>query len=316
MTVGFIGLGNLGYHLAKNLKKAGMKMVIHDITASQGKPLLGGRVCWAETPKELSVSSDTIITCLPSPEVAREVMESKNGVIAGLSKGKIWLEMSTTSDMEVIRLGKKVGEKGALAADCPVSGGCHRAVSGNISIFSGCNRKVFVMIKPLLLMMGQKILHTGNLGSASVFKVMTNYLATANLISCCEALTTMSGSGFDLKTAYQAIKISSGNSFVNETESQVILNGSRNINFTMGLVLKDLKLFQKIADRNGIPLEISPKLIEIFKYVIKKFGHGENSPSIVKRLEEATGQKILAKGFPAEIVDDKKKQPGREVIID
>ena len=95
--------------------------------------------------------------------------------------------------------------------------------------------------------MGKKILHTGELGTASVLKVMTNYLATSNLIACCEALTTMKGEGLDLAKTFEAIKISSGNSFVHETESQVILNGSRDINFTMDLVLKDIELFQQIA---------------------------------------------------------------------
>ena len=113
--------------------------------------------------------------------------------------------------------------------------------------------------------MGQRILHTGALGSASILKVVTNYLATSNLIALCEALVISKAAGMNLTTVYQAIRISSGNSFVHETESQVILNGSRNINFTMELVLKDMNLFKSIADQVGISLEILPKLIEIFE---------------------------------------------------
>ena len=162
--------------------------------------------------------------------------------------------------------------------------------------------------------MGRRILHTGDLGSASILKVITNYLATANLVTCCEALVTAKAAGMDLNTAYEAMKISSGTSFVHETESQVILNGSRDISFTMDLVKKDVGLFQEVADRNNVPLEISPMLINIFDDGIARFGERELSPNIIKRLEEATGLDIRAPGFPPEMTDDEPEEPGYEVV--
>jgi len=222
--------------------------------------------------------------------------------------------MSTTDEYEVKRLGKKVILKGAEAVDCPVSGGCHRADTGNISIFAGCERETFEKILPLLTTLGRRVLHTGGLGSASILKVLTNYLATANLLTCAEALTVAKGAGMDLSTAFEAIKISSGNSFVHETESQVILNGSRDISFTMGLVHKDISLFQKIADNVGIPLEINPLMISIFEDGISRFGENEFSPNIIKRLEEKTGLDITTSGFPVEMLDDEPEEPGYEVM--
>ena len=106
---------------------------------------------------------------------------------------------------------KQLLKKGTFSADCPVSGGCHRAETGNISIFAGCERSVFEQIKPLLFILGKKVLHTGSLGSASTLKVMTNFLATTHLVACCEALTAMKAADIDMGTAYEAIKISSGN---------------------------------------------------------------------------------------------------------
>ena len=167
---------------------------------------------------------------------------------------------------------------------------------------------------PVLKAMGRRILHTGPLGSASVLKVVTNYLATANLLTLCEALVTSKAAGMDLNTAYEAIRISSGNSFVHETESQVILNGSRDINFTMDLVSKDIGLFQAIADRSGVPLEINPMMINIFKDGERRYGSRAFSPDIIRRLEETTGLDITAPGFPAEIVDDEPEEAGHEVI--
>ena len=121
------------------------------------------------------------------------------------------------------------------------------------------------------------------------------------------------GAGLELNTAFEAIRISSSTSFVHETESQVILNGSRDINFTMDLVAKDIGLFQAIADRAQVPLEISPRLIEIFDDGIARFGARAFSPRIVERLEAATGLDVRAPGFPAEIVDDEPEAPGAEV---
>ena len=242
-------------------------------------------------------------------------MEDQDGILAGMSAGKIWAEMSTTDEAEVIRLGEKVLNLDGEPMDCPVSGGCHRAATGNISIFAGVKRSTFEKMLPVLKVLGRRILHTGKLGSASVLKVLTNYLATANLVSLCEALTTAKKAGMDLNTTYEAIRISSGNSFVHETESQVILNGSRDINFTMDLVIKDVSLFQAIAEREGVPLEVSPLLIDIFKDGKKRYGSREWSPNIVRRLEESSGTEVLALGFPAEIVDDEPEKSGEEVTV-
>ena len=315
MKVGFIGLGNVGAKLAGSILRNGFDLTVRDLDpAVTGEfSRLGAKV--AGSPKELAEDCDVIITCLPSPSISASVMEDTNGVLAGLSEGNIWIEMSTTDEQEVLRLGAKVQEKGALVADCPVSGGCHRAATGNIAIFAGCDRKVFDSVFPLLAAMGRQVLHTGPLGTASILKVVTNYLATANLVSICEALVTTEAAGLDLATAYEAIKISSGNSFVHETESQVILNGSRDINFTMDLVLKDISLFQEIADRGQVPLEISPLLIDIFRDAQDRYGPREWSPNVIKRLEDATGLVIQAPGFPSEVSDEEPEAPGQEVGI-
>ncbi len=313
MKVGFIGLGNVGGKLAGSLLRNGFELTVRDLDKNIAQAFLNKGANWANSPKAMAEDAELIITCLPSPAVSAEVMEAEDGVLAGLSAGKVWAEMSTTDESEVKRLGEKVQAIGAEPVDCPVSGGCHRAATGNISIFAGCERSTFDRMLPVLTTMGRRILHTGPLGSASILKVLTNYLATANLVSLCEALATAKAAGMDLNTTYEAIRISSGNSFVHETEGQVILNGSRDINFTMGLVSKDVGLFQIIANKANVPLELSPLLIDIFKDGEKRYGSGEWSPNIVKRLEEACDISVLAPGFPAEMVDDEPETPGYEV---
>ena len=311
MKVGFIGLGNVGGKLSGSLLRNGIDLTVHDLNAELVEKAVALGAKSTTGPAALMRDCDAVITCLPSPAASAAVMSE---MLPEVKPGKIWMEMSTTDEDEVKRLGAEVIERGGAAVDCPVSGGCHRADTGNISIFAGCDRETFERILPFLTTMGRRILHTGELGSASVLKVLTNYLATANLVTCCEALVTAKAAGMDLNTTYEAMKISSGTSFVHETESQVILNGSRDISFTMDLVKKDIGLFQAVAERSGIELEISPKLIEIFDDGIKRYGERELSPNIVRRLEDATGVSVLASGFPAEMTDDEPEEPGYEVI--
>ena len=314
MKIGFIGLGNVGSKIAKNLINNGFKLTVLDLDKTLSSSFEDMGAQWAASPKDLAVNSEMIITCLPSPKACSNVMEGEDGVLKGLSKGKIWAEMSTTDFEEVKRIGKLVSSASGEPMDCPVSGGCHRAATGNISIFAGTQRDTFEKALPVLKTMGRRILHTGDLGSASILKVATNYLATTNLISVSEALITCKAAGLNLNTTFEAFKISSGNSFVHETEGQVILNGSRDINFTMDLVLKDIGLFDEIAKKNKIPLEISPLINQIFEDGQLKYGAREWSPNIIKRLEDATGISVLAPGFPDEIVDDEEPKEGYEVI--
>ena len=315
MKIGFIGLGNVGGKLAGSLLRNGYDLTVRDLNNEIARPFLDGGAKWCDSPKQMVETVDLVITCLPNPAASTTVMEAEDGILSGLSSGKIWAEMSTTDDEEVKRLGTMVQKLGGEALDCPVSGGCHRAVTGNISIFVGGKRSSFEKILPVMKVLGRRILHTGELGSASVLKVLTNYLATANLVTLCEALTTAKKSGMDLGTTFEAIRISSGNSFVHETESQVILNGSRDINFTMDLVLKDISLFQSIADRAGVPLEISPLLIDIFKDGEQRYGSREWSSNIIRRFEDTCETQILASGFPSQMVDDEPEVSGKEVVV-
>ncbi len=315
LRVGFIGLGNVGGKLAGSLLRNGIDLTVRDLDKGIAQKFLDAGAKWAESPREMAENVDVLITCLPSPAASAMVMEAEDGALAGLSEGKIWAEMSTTDKDEVLRLGEKVRSVGAEPVDCPVSGGCHRAATGNIAIFAGCERAVFETMLPLLTTMGRRILHTGPLGSASVLKVVTNYLATANLLSLCEALVTSSVAGMDLNTTYEAIRISSGNSFVHETESQVILNGSRDISFTMDLVCKDIGLFNDVAERGNLKLELAPLMQQIFNDGQQRYGSRELSPNIIRRLEEAAGVDILAPGFPPEMLDDEAEEPGYEVEV-
>ncbi|MDE0701549.1 MAG: NAD(P)-dependent oxidoreductase [Acidimicrobiaceae bacterium] len=316
MRIGFVGLGNLGSKLAGSLLRNGVDLVVRDLDEAVVRSFIERGATSAASPKELAERCDVVITCLPSPATCAEVMEAADGVLAGLDRGKLWLEMSTTDESEVRRLATLASERGAMPIECPVSGGCHRAATGNISIFCGGTREAFDLALPILAMMGRKILHTGPLGSASILKVVTNYLASVNLVSIGEAFAVAHQCGIDLTTAYEAIHISSGTSFVHETEGQVILNGSYDIGFTLDLVQKDMSLFMDLAERAELPLEVAPVVLEMFNDAATRYGSRALSPRVVQRYEDAVGAEFRAPGFPAELIDDEPEQPGYEVVID
>ena len=311
MKIGFVGLGNVGAKLAGSLLRNGHDLYVHDLNADFVSDFVNRGAKDGKSPAELMLTCEAVITCLPSPEACSAVVTA---MLDEIKPGKIWMEMSTTDASEVSRLAAIVIAKGGAAVDCPVSGGCHRADTGNISIFAGCERETFDRVFPLLTTLGRRVLHTGPVGSASTLKVATNYLATTNLLSVCEALVTMKAAGMDMAVTYEAFKISSGTSFVHETESQVILNGSRNVTFTMDLVKKDIGLFQQIAEDHDVPLEISPLIVSIFEDGIKRYGPRAQSDEIIRRLEEPTGLDIRAPGFPADLTDDEPEEAGYEVI--
>ncbi|MEL6570656.1 MAG: NAD(P)-dependent oxidoreductase [Pseudomonadota bacterium] len=311
MRIGFIGLGNVGGKLAGSLLRNQVDLRVHDLDQALVEKFVASGATEGHSPVDMMASCDLVITCLPSPAISRAVVTS---MLPAVGPGKSWIEMSTTDAEEMATLADAVQAQGATAAECPVSGGCHRADTGNISIFAGCDRETFEKILPILTILGRRVLHTGPIGTASRLKVMTNYLATANLLTLCEAMVTMKAAGLDLATTYEAIKISSGTSFVHETESQMILNGCRDINFTMDLVKKDIGLFQDLAAQHDVPLEISPKMIEIFEDGITRYGPRAQSDEIIRRLEEATGLTITANGFPSEMIDDEPEEAGYEVV--
>ncbi len=313
MRIGFIGLGNVGGKLAGSLIRNNFKLTVFDLDKEIMNNFKSKGANTSKNPKELAEAVDVVITCLPSPDACRHVMESDDGVIAGLSKDKVWLEMSTTDENDVKRMGKLVNEKKAIALDGPVSGGCHRAATGNIAIFVGGDRVAFEKILPILSAMGEKILHTGDLGSATVLKVITNYLASAHLVALGEAWTVAKKSNLDLEKTFKGIMVSSGNSFVHETESQVILNGSYNINFTMDLVLKDTSLFNNLAKKLNASLELSPLIVKTFKDGLEKYGPRAWSSMIVKRMEDLNSINFRAKGFPSELIDNEPEKKGYEI---
>ncbi len=304
MKIGFIGLGNVGAPLAANLLRAGHALTVNDLERGAAGDLLAAGAAWADSPHALAAGAEAVITSLPSPAAVRSVMEGQDGVLAALEAGATWIEMSTNDAEEVKRLAASAAAQGIETLEAPITGGCHRAKSGEITILVGGDEAVYDRHLPLFEAMGGTVLHVGALGQASVLKVITNMLAFVHLVAVGEALMLAKRGGIDLRTAFEGIKASSGNSFVHETESQVILNGSYNIGFTMDLASKDLGLAQGLGRELGVPLELAGLVEQIFNRARLQYGERAWSSQVVKLLEDALGTDLRAAGFPAVLEDE------------
>ena len=298
MKIGFIGLGNLGEHLAINLVRAGFTVTVHDLNPKAAAGIIEAGAAWADSPKQAAEAADTVITCLPSPAAVASVMTAADGILAGLSEGGTWIEMSTNDLNEVKRLATLAADQGIACLEAPVTGGVHKAAEGEITVLVGGDRAVYDAHLPAFQTMGGTVIYMGPLGNASVIKVITNMLAFIHLVAAGEALMLAKRGGLDLTTAFDAIKASSGNSFVHETESQVILNGSYNIGFTMDLACKDLMLAHQLGKAYEVPLELAGLVEQIFIRARAQYGGDAWSPMVVKLLEDALGTELRAPGFP------------------
>ncbi|HWG70625.1 MAG TPA: NAD(P)-dependent oxidoreductase [Steroidobacteraceae bacterium] len=301
MRYGFIGLGNLGQHLAINLARGGFEVGVYDLNRSAADGVLAAGAHWAGSIPELARSCDGLITCLPSPAATAAVLDA---ALPALRRGSTWIEMSTNDFAEVEALAARAQALGIVTLACPVTGGVHRAAAGDITVLVGGAQQVFAMHEPALKAMGGRVIHLGGIEQAAVTKVVTNMLAFIHLIAAGEALMLCAKAGVDLRAAFEAIAASSGNSFVHETESQVILNGSYDIGFTMDLACKDAGFAVEFGRRFGVPLRLAGVMEQIFIEGRARYGGGAWSSMIVKLLEDAVGTPLRAPGFPARLGAD------------
>lgn len=298
MNVGYIGLGNLGVHLAASLVRAGHQVTVHDLDRSAAKDLESAGARWADSPADVAAASEVVFTCLPSPAAVAAVVAGERGILSGAKAGGTWIDNSTTDRAETLRLAELAGSVGVRMLEAPVTGGVHKAAAGEITVLVGGDEGLYNEYSALLACVGSPVLYMGPLGSAAVIKVITNMLAFINLVAVGEALMLAKQGGLDLRQSFEAILNSSGNSFVHETESQVILNGSYNIGFTMDLACKDLGFATQFGRQFGVPLDLAGQTEQTFIRARATYGGQAWSSQVVKLLEDAVGADLRAAGFP------------------
>lgn len=294
----FVGLGHLGGHLAASLVRNGFAVTVFDRDPAAVARLVALGAKAEKSPADAAARAGNAITCLPSPKISEAVLAGPEGLLAGLSRGAAWIEMSTNGRDDILRLAGLAASKGVATLECPVTGGVHLAAAGKITALVGGDAALYERHRPAIEAMCARSFLMGPIGSAAVIKVITNMLAFIHLVAAGEALMLARKGGLDLAQAYHAIVASSGNSFVHETESQLVLNGSYDIGFTMDLALKDLGFALGMGRDFGVPLDLASRVAAIFEQGKAAYGGDAWSTMIVKLLEDATGTDLRAPGFP------------------
>ena len=209
--------------------------------------------------------------------------------------------MSTLGRDEIVRLAEKAAARGVRTLELPVTGGVHLAARGEITLLAGGDADLIDLHRPALDAMGGRLFHMGGIGSAALIKVITNMLAFIHLVADGEALMLAKRGGLDLGQAWEAIKASSGTSFVHETEGQLILNGSYDVGFNMDLVLKDLGFAMAFGEQFGVPLDLAGHTRQTFVAAKAAFGGDAQSPRVVEVMEQLLNTDLRAPGFPEKL---------------
>jgi len=298
VKLAYIGLGNLGEHIAMNLVKAGHEVAVFDLDEETGKALVAAGARWASSAADAATGAEAVLTCLPSTRAIEIVVGE---ILTVMPAGSAWLDNSTNDRDIIMRLAEQAAAQGVRAVEAPVTGGVHLAKAGEITVILGGDDAVVQEFMPIFQIIGNRIFHVGGVGQASKIKAITNMLAFIHLVADGEALMLAKKGGIDLKTAYDVIQASSGNSFVHETEGQLVLNGSYQIDFSFDLALKDLGFIDDMSREYNVPVELASLVRQTYIRGKAQYGGDAESPMIVKLLEDACGTDLRAPGFPARI---------------
>ncbi len=302
-TYALIGLGNLGEKIAQNIIKSGFNLKVYDRDIQKIKLMESKGAKAVYKINNVIKDIDGLITCLPSPKISTDIMLEKDKLIYKLPPDSVWIETSTTEVGELLKVSREGLKNKINTIEAPVTGGVHKAQKGEITVLVGSKKNIFKMHKPILDAFGGKIFLLGDVGSASILKVITNMLAFANLIGTVEGLMLAKMSGLDLTSTYHAIQASSGNSTEFETVAPTILNGSFDTSFTLALACKDLKLMRELGDKYKIPIKFTNFIEDFFKKAQEKFGPDAWTPIFTKDYEKKSGQELRAPNFPNKMME-------------
>jgi 3-hydroxyisobutyrate dehydrogenase len=289
MKLGFIGVGNMGNPMALNLIKAGHSLQVHDLRRETAANLLEAGATWVNSPKEAATEVEAAFLSLPMPADVERVVLADNGALAGLPRGGTIIDMSTNSPTVVRGLAEKTKAKGVAFLDAPVSGGVRGARNATLAVMVGGDRAIYDKYEPILKAIGSNVFHCGDVGAGNVVKLVNNMLAFIHMMGAAEAVVLGTKAGVDPNILWQAVKASSGGSFVWESGTRAILRDRLAPTFTIDLASKDISLATGLAKELGIPLKMGLAAQELIRQYQENGYAKEDVLATVKELEKQTG---------------------------
>jgi 3-hydroxyisobutyrate dehydrogenase len=291
-TIGFIGLGNMGSGMTRNLQAAGFSLVVNDIRKEAASEILAGGGSWADTPAELASQSDVVITMLPTPRHVDAVLHGPHGILAGIADGGTWVDMSTSVPEVADRVRAENAERGLHILDAPVSGMSVGAANGMLQIFVGGAAADVERLRPVFEAMGdpERILHVGAAGTGYAVKLMINQLWFSHLVATAEVLSVGVKAGVELSVLRNALIASPANSnFVQNDVLSILESGDYDEGFAIALACKDLGLSIDLARSVGVATELSALVEQIYRRAKSRYGDRAGEMAPVKLYEELVG---------------------------
>ena len=295
--IGIIGLGNLGSNLAHHFLRSRQRLTsVHDIRP-EALADIPDSITRANSPRELAEMSDVVLTALPIPSDVRQVMTGQDGVLSGLQPGGVWIDHSTTDYYQTLELAEEAEVKGIRVLEAPLTGGLTLLKQGKMTVLVGGDRELYEQCLPILKLSGKNVLYLGPLGTATITKIVSNMLAACNNVAMGEALMMGKRAGIDLKSFFDAIRFSAGNSFVWETEAPLVFNGSYDTHAAIELHTKDLHLGYELSRKLGAPIMLHALVEQIYNRARLRYGNNVGTAQSPKLQEDELGESLQISGF-------------------
>jgi 2-hydroxy-3-oxopropionate reductase len=296
MKIGFIGLGIMGNPMAKNLLKAGHKLVVYDIVAPHVSELVEAGATTGSSPKDVASQCELIITMLPNSPHVKTAVLGKNGVIEGAKPGSVLVDMSSIAPLVSREVAAALASKGIEMLDAPVSGGEPKAIDGTLAIMVGGKEAVFEKIKDVLLKMGGSAVLCGDIGAGNVTKLANQIIVALNIAAMSEAFVLATKSGVDPERVFNAIKGGLAGSTVLNAKGPMVLEGNYKPGFRIELHIKDLQNALDTAHETGVPIPLTSQVMEMMQALKVDGKKAEDHGGLIQFYEKLAGVKVRKGG--------------------
>lgn len=295
MKVGFIGLGTMGKNAAANVARAGFEMVVYDIRPEAAAPLVAMGAVMANSPADVMAAVDVVVTMVFGPNEVEDVIRGPQGLLSADPKGKIWIDMTTSSPFLMRELAAEFSAKGGHAVDAPVTGSVDAAIRGDMPMFVGGDDAVIEKIRPIIEAMGE-LRKVGAYGNGYVAKLVNNQLWKIHAAAIGEAMVTAKLAGLDPLTWWNVMKGGAADSFVLSHDVPSIFAGHYDPSFPIALCLKDLGLIQELMDKVGTTNTLTEATHERFREAGRRYGLGAGEMTVCKVIEDDAGIDLRVSG--------------------
>jgi 3-hydroxyisobutyrate dehydrogenase-like beta-hydroxyacid dehydrogenase len=292
MKIGFIGVGQMGRHMAQHILEAGYDLTVYDSNKEAAAPLLEKGAKWSSTPREMAQSCQVVFSSLPTPPIVEEVVYGANGLSRGWKEGDIFIDMSTNSPSVIRKIAKDAAKKGVTVLDAPVSGGTKGAEAGTLTIMVGGDAAALNKVEKILLTMGTKVVRLGDVGCGNVAKLVNNLMSLAiNSISA-EGFALGVKAGIDPQTLLEIISTSTGENWCAKQYPKTTFVGNFEPGFKISLAYKDIGLALDLGKEYGVPLPVGIAVKKDLEDTIAAGYTDKGVDAVILPLEKAAGVKV------------------------